>query len=104
MADVEVVTSEVRAAAGKVGQAADGVSAAAPASSLDKIPAALPGGTAAAAARELATAWKSRFSDWHEDAVGQQDNLVASAATYDGHDEAAAGKLAQMGPRPVAGG
>jgi hypothetical protein len=97
VSDIEVVTADLRHAAEQIGSAADGVGTADPHATLDAVGSALPGSATAGAASTLTAAWRSRFAAWSADARAQQQELDASAASYDGTDELAASQLARHG-------
>lgn len=89
MSGFEVYASQIRTAGRKLKEAAEGVHGADPSGEVDAIATALPGSLSGPAASGLATTWRTRFRDWHDDAVRQGDRVVASADTYDQSDFAA---------------
>jgi hypothetical protein len=97
MSDIEVVTSQLRQAAAQIGSAADGVQRADPHALLDAVDPALAGSASAGAAKTLSGSWQTRFAAWVRDARAHGQSLAASAATYDGTDEAAATSFAPRG-------
>lgn len=84
----EVVQADIRAAARKLGETAEGVENADPSKEVTPIGTAMPGSRSAAAAARLTSTWQTRFSTWGSDATTQQDKLVDSAADYDAADYA----------------
>lgn len=99
MSDIEVVTGRLRAAATQLGAAAQGVHGASPHGLLDAVATALPGSASAGAASTLSGSWQTRFAGWVADARAQRQRLTASAASYDGTDEATATTFVPRGAR-----
>lgn len=89
MSGFEVYASQIRSSGRKLKAAAEGVKGADPSGEVDAIGTALPGSQSAGAATTLGDTWKRRFQDWHDEAVGQGDKVIASADTYDQSDLAA---------------
>ena len=94
-----VVTSQLRRAATQIGAAADGVHGASPHGLLDAVGPALAESASAGAADTLSGSWRTRFAGWVTDARAQRQKLDASAASYDGTDDAAATSFAPRAPR-----
>jgi hypothetical protein len=89
MGDIEVVTAELRAAAGKVGVAADSVGAVQPGGVVERVATALPSSESAGKASRCSTMWTTRLEDWVTAAGAQKSRLETSAANYEGADAAA---------------
>jgi hypothetical protein len=96
MGDIEVVTAELRAAAGKVGEAADSVGGVKPGAVVERVSTALPGSESAGAAGRCSTTWTQGLADWVTAAGSQKSRLETSAANYDGADAAAYSRMAHM--------
>lgn len=96
MGDIEVVTAELRTAAGKVGAAADSVGAVQPGAAVERIGTALAGSESASEARRCSTTWTRRLEDWVTAAGAQKSRLETSAANYDGADAAAYVRMMRM--------
>lgn len=86
MSQIQVITSEIRSAAHKLAQAANGVTDASPEKDLDGIPGAMPGSQSAGAAQALGSAWATQFKKWHDDAIAEHDVMVDNANNYDESD------------------
>ena len=99
MSGFEVVAQQLRAAADQIGSAADGVRFHEPSRSVARVGSALRGGQSAAAAASLQNAWSDRFHAWHDDAVAQRRNLIASADSYDASDYQADARLQVLARR-----
>jgi hypothetical protein len=89
MSGFEVYASQIRTSGKQLKAAAEGVKGANPSGEVDAVATALPGSQSAGAASKLSSTWKSRFQNWHDDADGQGDKVIASADTYDQSDYAA---------------
>ena len=96
MGDIEVVTAELRTAAGKVGEAADSVGAVTPGATVERVSSALPGSESASKARRCSTSWTRRLEDWVTAAGAQRTRLETSAENYDGADAAAYARMLRM--------
>lgn len=96
MGDIEVVTAELRTAAGKVGEAADSVGAVTPGATVERISSALPGSESAGKARRCSTNWTNRLESWVTAAGAQKSRLASSAENYDGADAAAYARMMRM--------
>ncbi|MRJ76601.1 hypothetical protein GEV29_08645 [Aeromicrobium sp. SMF47] len=96
MGDIEVVTAELRTAAGKVGEAAESVGAVTPGTAVGRISTALPGSDSASAARTCSTSWTRRLEDWVTAAEAQKSRLASSAENYDGADAAAYNRMTRL--------
>jgi hypothetical protein len=86
MSGFEAQVSEIRTSGTKLDAAAEGVKGADPSGDVDMIATAMRGSQSAGAAAKLGAAWKTRFQDWHDDAVAQAEKVIASADTYDRSD------------------
>lgn len=86
MSQIQVITSEIRSAAGKLAKAANGVLDASPENDLDAIPGAMPGSQSAGAAQALGSAWAAQFKKWHDDAMAEHDVMIDNADNYDASD------------------
>lgn len=87
---IQVVRSDIRAAAKKFKEAADGVQKADPSTDVDDIATSMRGSASASAATTLSSTWKTRFSDWSKDGNNQHDKLNTAASNYDEADHRAA--------------
>jgi len=96
MGDIEVVTGELRTAAGKMGVAADSVGAVRPGAVVARISEAMPQSESASKARRCSTMWTRRLEDWVTAADAQKTRLQDSAETYDGADAAAHARMLRM--------
>lgn len=82
----EAVAADIRASSKEMASAATGVKSADPSASVDDVAAALPGSKSAAAAGKLVSAWRDRFTGWHDDAEAQSQRMEDSAGAYDASD------------------
>lgn len=94
---IQVVRSDIRAAAKKFKEAADGVQKADPSGDVDDIATCMQGSASASAATTLSGTWKTRFSDWTKDGNNQHDKLNTAASNYDQADHDAAMSMRAQG-------
>jgi hypothetical protein len=89
MSGFEMQIGQLQKAAKAAGSAADQAGAVSPGAGLEEIAAALPGGTAAATAPALATAFNDRAKGWADEIGRWSASVRSSAEMYSESDDAA---------------
>ena len=86
---VSVVPGQIRTAAGKIDEAAQGATSHKPGDDIGAVSGALPGSQSAGAATSLVSGWNKRFKSWVTDSEANAKALRSAADNWSEKDELA---------------
>lgn len=99
MADIELASVDVRAAADRMAEAGGAVRAAGHPRDVARVADALPGSLSEGAARRLHDVWSREATSWAGAAQAQSDRMTASAAATAANDGAVSASMQRLASR-----